>query len=190
MHACSMAWTCALYAHGMARRYDNRAKVQDQLPFLAVARRCRVGTVQHPRAEKLLVIWRPEAMLRGLLLLSAVLIAAGSVCERGKEYCCPDAKHCLTPTAVTCRESGATCGADEVCCPLTKLCVKVGKPCQPTCADAYCCPGGLHCVRPTRPGVRCSKNETGGESPCWPDEECCGITNVCIKSTGASCTPP
>jgi hypothetical protein len=72
----------------------------------------------------------------------AIAVVTGSqVCTGGAhEYCCPDAKHCLTATTTTCRES-ANCGSDETCCPLTKLCVKVGAPCAPPCKDSYCCPG-------------------------------------------------
>merc|ERR1719199_638875 len=29
------------------------------------------------------------------------------------EYCCPDAKHCLTPTATSCKADAGACGADE-----------------------------------------------------------------------------
>jgi len=41
------------------------------------------------------------------------------VCK-ATEYCCPDAKHCLTPTAKVCGAT-AKCAADETCCPLTKV---------------------------------------------------------------------
>ena len=37
------------------------------------------------------------------------------------EYCCPDAKHCLTPTEKTCAAAGDKCDAGEVCCPLTNV---------------------------------------------------------------------
>ena len=39
---------------------------------------------------------------------------------KATEYCCPDAKHCLTPTAKVCGAT-AKCAADETCCPLTKV---------------------------------------------------------------------
>ena len=124
-------------------------------------------------------------MLRALLVASIALAgASGSVCPTGS-YCCPDAKHCLTPTTTTCRQS-SNCGSDEACCPLTKLCVKVGDGCAPPCKDAYCCPGSGMCIKPQRPGVLCSKNETQDMSPCWPDEHCCPLTNLCIKRTGAA----
>ena len=44
---------------------------------------------------------------------------SGTVCK-ATEYCCPDAKHCLTPTAKVCGAT-AKCAADETCCPLTKV---------------------------------------------------------------------
>merc|ERR1711998_559630 len=62
------------------------------------------------------------------------------------EYCCPDAKHCLTPTNVSCSSGGASdCTKDQACCPITKLCVDVGAPCKSPCADqaSYCCPDAL-----------------------------------------------
>merc|ERR1719498_1166336 len=75
------------------------------------------------------------------------------------EYCCPDAKHCLTPTKTSCKDTDSYCcpdakacltptnpgvlcsGADdcasgEVCCPLTKLCVKPGDACDPGLSES------------------------------------------------------
>ena len=53
-------------------------------------------------------------MLRALLVLGVAASVAGQSCGGGPhEYCCPDAKHCLTATDRTCRES-SHCGADEV----------------------------------------------------------------------------
>merc|ERR1712178_77686 len=47
---------------------------------------------------------------------------APPVCK-SSEYCCPDAKACLTPTkpGVFCTDA-SSCKSNEVCCPLTKLC--------------------------------------------------------------------
>eukprot|EP00935_MAST-01C_sp_MAST-1C-sp1_P002050 g2050.t1 len=50
------------------------------------------------------------------------------VCK-STEYCCPDAKKCLTPTHKSCQGNANACSAGEVCCPLTKLCVKPGAAC-------------------------------------------------------------
>merc|ERR1711934_25033 len=54
-----------------------------------------------------------------------------SPCADSGSYCCPDAKACLTPTnpGVRCRAN--TCKSDETCCPVTKVCVKVGAKCTP-----------------------------------------------------------
>lgn len=59
-------------------------------------------------------------------------------CRLRCRYCCPDAKHCLTPTnpGVFCADD-ASCTRDEVCCPLTKLCVKVGEVCTPPLKPAF-----------------------------------------------------
>ena len=92
------------------------------------------------------------------------MCAPPPVCP-ANSFCCPDAKHCLTPTAKVCGAT-AKCAADETCCPLTKvrslsivsaeqlrlsrevarpslttgrlwwqLCVKVGVACKSPCAD-------------------------------------------------------
>merc|ERR1711981_17269 len=54
-----------------------------------------------------------------------------TVCKN-TEYCCPDAKHCLTPTNPGTLCSGASdCKASEVCCPITHECVSVGEKCTP-----------------------------------------------------------
>ena len=122
------------------------------------------------------------------LLFSVTAFASGRAVEQSicaiNEYCCPDAKHCLAPTGRTCKEIDTVCNVDETCCPLTKLCVKVGAPCKTPCveADSYCCPLAKACLTPTRPGVICSVNETKGGSPCWSDEVCCPLTNLCVKA--------
>merc|ERR1712224_1171414 len=106
-----------------------------------------------------------------------------SVCH-STQYCCPDAKHCLTPTNTSCLDQ--ECSDGLTCCPLTKLCVKVGNPCSTPCAgaDEYCCPDALHCLRPTKPGVFCNS-----KSPCPTDQTCCPLTNICVD-VKAPCTPP
>lgn len=78
------------------------------------------------------------------------------------------------------------CSEDEVCCPLTKLCVKPGKDCQSPCEDqgTYCCPDALSCLKPTNPGVLCS-----AATDCNDGEVCCPITNLCVKP-GDKCAPP
>merc|ERR1719203_1173308 len=49
------------------------------------------------------------------------------VCK-STEYCCPDAKRCLTPTKTACEpsNSNAECKDGDVCCPLAKICVTPG----------------------------------------------------------------
>ena len=65
--------------------------------------------------------------------------ASGDYCK-STEYCCPDAKHCLTPTKTSCAKDASVCSADQTCCPLTKLCVTVGAPCASPCKEGntYC----------------------------------------------------
>ena len=108
-----------------------------------------------------------------------------AVCH-ASEYCCPDAKHCLTPVKnATCAGTKKCPSADDVCCPLTKLCVKVGAACVPPCMDkkSYCCPDARHCLTPTNPGVLCSKGKK-----CKANEVCCPLTKECV-TVGAACTP-
>eukprot|EP00035_Acanthoeca_spectabilis_P020900 m.435162 g.435162 ORF g.435162 m.435162 type:complete len:411 (-) comp17818_c0_seq1:77-1309(-) len=68
--------------------------------------------------------------------LTKICVIPGNSCTSScldpGSYCCPDAKACLTPThpGVFCNAS-APCGAGEVCCPLTSLCVKAGATCTP-----------------------------------------------------------
>eukprot|EP00939_MAST-03C_sp_MAST-3C-sp1_P001293 g1293.t1 len=105
-------------------------------------------------------------------------------CE-STEYCCPDALHCLTPTKTSCKESASVCGNDETCCPLSKLCVKVGAACESPCKDtnAYCCPDAKKCLVPTNPGALC-----GGPSDCSDGEVCCPLLKECVKP-GVDCDP-
>jgi len=102
------------------------------------------------------------------------------------QFCCPEAKHCLTPSNVSCADSADACSPSETCCPVTKICVTVGKPCESPCssAKAYCCPEALHCLTPNHPGKFC-----GTASACSPGSVCCPITNLCT-SIGAPCVPP
>lgn len=101
------------------------------------------------------------------------------------EYCCPDAKHCLTPTQTSCKADASVCSSDEVCCPLTKLCVRVGQACESPCKDqgSYCCPDAKHCLTPTNPGVLC-----GDAKDCNDGEVCCPLTKECVK-VGDACDP-
>jgi len=94
------------------------------------------------------------------------------------EYCCPDAKHCLTPTNISCAKDANACSADQTCCPLTKICVNVGKPCESPCkeSDTYCCPDAKACLKPTNPGVFCKDG-----SDCGSSEVCCPLTKLCVK---------
>jgi hypothetical protein len=101
------------------------------------------------------------------------------------EYCCPDAKACLTPTKTTCASEGDKCPTGTICCPLTKLCVKPGKPCVTPCATTeYCCPDVHMCLTPTKPGSLCSAN-----SDCGAGGVCCPLTKLCV-SVGKKCIPP
>lgn len=111
---------------------------------------------------------------------------APSVCH-ASEYCCPDAKHCLTPTEKTCAAAGDKCDAGEVCCPLTKLCVTAGAKCVSPCpATSYCCPHALKCLTPTNPGTLCDPN---GDAACKSGELCCPLTKECV-AVGGECKPP
>merc|ERR1711939_929747 len=108
-----------------------------------------------------------------------VTVSDGDHCSK-TEYCCPDAKHCLTPTNVSCAKDPSVCPHDQTCCPLTKLCVTVGDPCEGPCKedDTYCCPDALACLQPTNPGVLCHSS-----SDCNAvDEFCCPLTNLCVKA--------
>ena len=103
------------------------------------------------------------------------------------EYCCPDAKHCLTPTGKTCADSSDKCADGEVCCPLTKLCVTAGAKCVSPCpATSYCCPHARKCLTPTNPGTLCDPNDAAA---CSSGELCCPLTKECVKP-GSDCKPP
>jgi hypothetical protein len=106
------------------------------------------------------------------------------VCK-ATEYCCPDAKACLTPTKKSCKDDTGACGKGEVCCPLTKICVIPGKPCVTPCADSgtYCCPDAVKCLKPTNPGVFCKAADD-----CKSNEVCCPLTKLCV-APGADCKP-
>ena len=55
-------------------------------------------------------------------------------CESADSFCCPEARHCLSPTrpGILCNpEDKTSCLDDEVCCPVIKECVRVGDPCTP-----------------------------------------------------------
>ena len=108
------------------------------------------------------------------------------VCQ-GTEYCCPDAKRCVTPTKTSCAGDAPTpspCDAREVCCPLTKLCVLPGVPCTTSCGPAqYCCPWAKQCFTPISPGTLCASSADCGGGVC------CGLTNECV--TGSTpCVAP
>lgn len=101
------------------------------------------------------------------------------------EYCCPDAKKCLTPTATSCAKDATACADGEVCCPLTKICVKPGKSCESPCAAKdYCCPDAKRCLALTNPGVFCKAT-----SDCGSQQICCPLTKLCV-SVGTPCVPP
>merc|ERR1712100_418376 len=123
--------------------------------------------------------------LKWLGASKAAAPAPSTVCKK-TEYCCPDAKHCLTPTHTSCLTDDA-CASGDVCCPLTKICVTPGAACETPCADqgSYCCPDALACLAPTTPGVFCH----GDNSKCGSGEVCCPLTNICVTA-GAKCTPP
>mmetsp|Transcript_41597 Transcript_41597/g.61008 ORF Transcript_41597/g.61008 Transcript_41597/m.61008 type:complete len:668 (+) Transcript_41597:92-2095(+) len=119
-------------------------------------------------------------------LVTAAVTPSETVCKTS-EYCCPDAKKCLTPTNVSCADSADSCSDGEVCCPLTKLCVVAGVDCTPPTeckSTEYCCPDALHCLTPTHPGTLCD-----GKHHCASDEICCPLTHECVTASVA-CTPP
>ena len=76
----------------------------------------------------------------GAVSLITVPIAGGETVCKATEYCCPDAKHCLTPTMTSCAKDATACTGGDVCCPITKICVSPGAPCTSPCADqgSYC----------------------------------------------------
>lgn len=104
-----------------------------------------------------------------------------------EQYCCPDAKHCLTPVAgKSCAAQPTACGATETCCPLTKMCVKVGLPCHPTptCKTTeFCCPDAKACLTPVAPGTFCKET-----SACKTGAVCCPLIKQCVTAS-AKCEP-
>ena len=109
---------------------------------------------------------------------------------KDSEYCCPDAKRCLTPTKTSCAAAAdakaAACAAGEVCCPLTKICVKPGAACvSPCAAKEYCCPDARRCLAPTDPGNFCRPADA---EACKSNELCCPLTKLCVTA-GAACVP-
>jgi hypothetical protein len=105
-------------------------------------------------------------------------------------YCCPDAKHCLTPIdpPKACSAT-AKCATGQTCCPLTKMCVSVGPACVPptVCpATSYCCPDAKHCLTPVKAGTFCDPKV---KTSCAATEVCCPITKECVK-VGAACVAP
>jgi hypothetical protein len=96
-----------------------------------------------------------------------------------KSYCCPDAKHCLTPIDPP-KACGATapCATGQTCCPLTKMCVSVGPACVPptVCpATSYCCPDAKHCLTPVKAGTFCDPSK---KTACATGEVCCPVRSA------------
>merc|ERR1719424_379859 len=112
-----------------------------------------------------------------------------TVCK-ATEFCCPDAKKCLTPTSTSCGLNPDACGTGEVCCPLTKICVIPGADCKTPCADAgtFCCPDAKHCLTPVKAkaGLFCDPNV---KTSCATGEVCCPLIKECV-TVGAACTAP
>merc|ERR1711904_249546 len=110
--------------------------------------------------------------------ISATFAPPATVCKE-TEYCCPDAKHCLTPTKTSCASDPNACASGDVCCPLTKICVTPGAPCSSPCADqgSYCCPDAKHCLTPTKPGVFCDGDKSCNTAN---GEVCCPLTKLCV----------
>lgn len=133
-----------------------------------------------------LSIWAEGGAGKFDLEIGEIGAGFGEICA-SSEYCCPDAKLCLTPSKISCAADAKACHgtSSPVCCPLTKLCVAPGKPCTTPCADkgTYCCPDAKHCLTPTNPGKLCSV-----ASECKSSEVCCPLTKLCV-SVGDTCVP-
>lgn len=126
--------------------------------------------------------------------------ASSSVCTAA-EYCCPVAKHCLTPTNVSCAADTSdktACSKAETCCPLTKVCVKVGAACDSPCKNPqgyastteFCCADTKQCLAPVDPGTLCDpSNATACGTSTKTDVTCCPLIKECVK-IGLTCTPP
>jgi hypothetical protein len=117
---------------------------------------------------------------------------------KSTEYCCPDAKRCVTPTKTACEpsNSNAECKHGDVCCPMAKICVTPGAACKTPCGAGLFCSGVYNtqrvlenvCLHPDHPGHFC--NATGFEGLC-PSmyQRCCPLTSMCVSIHG-TCTPP
>ena len=104
------------------------------------------------------------------------------------EFCCPDAKACLTPTGVSCAADETACATGEICCPFTKECVTASHPCVPntTCqATEFCCPDAKHCLKPVAPGTMCDPTN---KAACPSPQVCCPLIKQCV-SVGPACDP-
>ena len=108
----------------------------------------------------------------------------GPVCT-STEYCCPDAKKCLTPTATSCAKDATVCAAGQVCCPLTKICVTPGADCVSPCAGSYCCPEVKKCLTPASPDTIVS-----GPGACSAGSVFCPLTKLCVYAGPSACVPP
>jgi hypothetical protein len=109
---------------------------------------------------------------------------AATVCK-SSEYCCPDAKKCLTPTSKSCATDATVCSGGNVCCPLTKICVSPGADCVSPCQGAFCCPDAKKCLTPDQPG-----KIVKGPSDCAAPRIFCPLTKLCVYASPKSCVPP
>jgi len=173
------------------------------LPRQQDPRRSRIGTstqtstkLSHPMLTAHAVavcthlkLWPRFYLCVGLLLAQSAIHATDPVC-RASEYCCPDAKKCLTPTSfnssiVSCSADANVCESGQTCCPLTKVCVDIGVDCTPpsVCGTgAFCHFETGTCRTPTNAGVLCDVDSDCG------DDICDQLTRTCVKE-GASCVP-
>jgi len=104
------------------------------------------------------------------------------------EFCCPDAKACLTPTGTSCAKDAKACSAGQICCPFTKECVTASHPCTPVreCKNTeFCCPDAKHCLTPVAPGTMC---DPADKAACPSPQVCCPLIKQCV-TVGASCDP-
>ena len=114
-------------------------------------------------------------------------VSQASACA-ATEFCCPDAKACLTPTGVSCSKDATACGAKEICCPFTKECVTASHPCTPvtTCkATEFCCPDAKACLTPVAPGTMCDPTD---KTACTATKGaiCCPLIKQCVTA-GVAC---
>ena len=107
------------------------------------------------------------------------------VCSR-EQYCCPDAKKCLTPTRQFCGSNATACPANQACCPITQICVIPGATCKSPCTDTttFCDPDIRECVKTALPAHFCEKHEH-----CNSPERCNFLTHLCGTETGDRCKP-